>query len=115
VSENELKYISRSPLEYLSASFGKDVNTSDTNSVLDILMKNSDNLKYRQLSHDLLNEGLAFSNMKTFDLQKELAQKLTDCEKMIGDLRVIPYNCPFNYKHVVQSLKKTNACFSTKC
>jgi len=71
-------------MEYISnTNLGKQVNTSDSNSVLDILAENSDDLKFRQLSFDLLNEGIDFAYKKSFELQMELDQKLQDCEKTI--------------------------------
>jgi len=74
-------------MEYISTTYlGKQVNTSDSNSVLDILTENSDDLKFRQLSFDLLNEGIDFAYKKGFELQMELDQKILDCEKAIGKL-----------------------------
>jgi len=72
-------------MEYISiTNLGKQVNTSDSKSVLDLLIEKSDDFKFRQLSFDLLNEGIDFANKKSFELQMELDQKLQDCEKTIG-------------------------------
>jgi len=77
-------------MEYISVSqLGKGVNSSDSNSVLDILTENSDDFKFRQLSFDLLTEGIAFSNTKSFELQMELDQKMQDCEKSLGNLIIL--------------------------
>jgi len=72
-------------MEYISiTNLGKQVNTSDSKSVLELLIEKSDDFKFRQLSFDLLNEGIDFANKKSFELQMELDQKLQDCEKTIG-------------------------------
>jgi len=74
-------------MEYISnTNLGKQVNTSDSNSVLEILAENSDDLKFRQLSFDLLNEGIDFANKKGFELQMELDQKIVDCQKTISKI-----------------------------
>jgi len=71
-------------MEYISnTNLGKQVNTSDSNGILDILAENSDDFKFRQLSFDLLHEGIDFAYKKSFELQMEMDQKLQDCEKTI--------------------------------
>jgi len=77
-------------MEYISIkNLGNKINTSDSNTIMDILTENSDDLKFRQLSFDLLNEGIDFSNKKSFELQMELDQKIVDCEKKMGSLMLI--------------------------